>query len=277
MGIFDHRLKVTLRESDHRYFDQFGNEYISQSKFFGMFKNKFDAEKQSSLSAAKQLRESGIANPTPTQIAVKAEQLKAQWSGIGEHASGHGNVIHNALELYGKGLVKSVHPSFHKLCKEIYEPHLTKAKWFNEHVFFLENERIAGTADLPIARTRSIKTILDIDDFKTNVRRGIEFTNKYGNYMKFPLSHLEDCNYNHYSLQLSLYGYMAKVTHGLKIGSQFIRYIKAEVENGICLSYKIINYPVPFMYYEVEAALEYYMSMKKEHPEQEFLDEAIEP
>lgn len=262
--LFRHEKIVTLREIDHRYFDQFGDEYKSQSAFMSIFKNKFDAEKMSKLSAGKKLRQSGKQDITAKDILEEAEKLKNTWSGLGDHASGHGNSIHNPLELYGKGLKKQVHSSFYPLCEEIYARHLSKHAWFNEQVLFLEKEKIAGTADLPIARTNSLKTTIDIDDFKTNVRRGIEFHSPYGNFMKFPLEHLEDCNYNHYALQMSLYGYMCRVTYGLKVGSLNIQYIKAEVEDGVLKDYSLMRFPVPFMYHEIEAALEYYMAQKEE-------------
>jgi hypothetical protein len=43
-------------------------------------------------------------------------------------------------------------------------------------------------------------------DWKTNAK--IDMANKYGDTMLSPLSHLDDCNFNHYSLQLNLYRFM---------------------------------------------------------------------
>lgn len=66
---------------------------------------------------------------------------------------------------------------------------------------------IAGTVDL-ICRSMtdycySLPTILD---WKTN--KTIDMHNDYGDTMLPPLSHLDDCNFNHYSLQLNLYRFI---------------------------------------------------------------------
>lgn len=268
-GLLTHKIKITLREEDHRYFDQYGQEYISQSKFVGMFKNEFKTNERSLASAAKNLREKGEVY-TQADVLKEQERLKKHWKHLGEDSSDHGNSIHKPLEYYGKGLISKIHPTFIPLCEDIYKDHLQKYKWFNEQIFFLEDFKIAGSADLPVARTNSLKTTLDIDDFKTNKRKGIEFFSKYGNHMKGPLSHLEDCNYNHYALQISLYAYMALTTFGVKPGSLAIRYIKAEIVNEKLLDYEITRYPVPFMYHEIEAMLDYYAAMQEQSEHQIF-------
>ena len=66
--------------------------------------------------------------------------------------------------------------------------------------------------------------------------------------MKYPLNNLEDCNWNHYQLQLSLYAYMVqqinpelnikelKLVHIDRNGKQTIydvKYLKEEVERMI--------------------------------------------
>ena len=260
-SIFDHPLGVYLEEVEHKYFDVNGKQYMSQSAFVGQFKNKFDADFMAPLSAKKQLKEAGK-KFTEKDIDDLSDKLKVKWAGAGEEGANHGNFIHNPLEFYGKGKINQVDKSFYPLCEEVYVEHLGAGRWFNEQVLFLEFPRIAGTADLPIARTNSFKPIIDIEDFKTNKMKGIEFRNKYGQYMKFPLEHLEDCNYNHYALQLSLYAYMIYITFGLKIGSLNIKYIKAELnkDNTKLLSYQITKYPVPFMIYEIESMIEWHIA-----------------
>ena len=63
--------------------------------------------------------------------------------------------------------------------------------------------------------------------------------------MKFPLNDLEDCNYNHYQLQLSLYAYILqklnpefnirslKIVHIARDGKQTVyelKYLKDDIE-----------------------------------------------
>jgi len=60
-----------------------------------------------------------------------------------------------------------------------------------------------------------------IDDYKTN--KAIKVNNPFQR-MKDPISHLEDCNYNHYRLQLSLYAWML-IQHGYEyMGLRFTHF-----------------------------------------------------
>jgi len=258
-GIFHHERKVTLREEDHRYFDQDGIEFMSQSKFWSQFKPAFPEDMQF-RSAGKQLREAGE-TVTAESIQKRGNELKSQWNSWTKDSQDHGTIIHNELEKYGKGM-SLMHPSFKEMCDYVYRDHLLKHQWWNEQVFFLEDDLIAGTCDRVAARTNSTRSIIDIDDYKTNQRRGIEFEDKYGKRMIGPLSHLENCNYNHYSLQDSTYAYMVEKTFGLKIGNLGIWYIKGVLEKvkeiHILKDWSAVRYPVPYMKLEVEAAIEYH-------------------
>lgn len=65
--------------------------------------------------------------------------------------------------------------------------------------------QIAGQADKVYIETIKNKRYIDIDDYKTNKK--ISKTNIFQK-MKDPISHLDDCNYNHYRLQISLYAWL---------------------------------------------------------------------
>ena len=74
--------------------------------------------------------------------------------------------------------------------------------------------------------------------------------------MLSPISHIEDCNYWHYALQLSLYAWMLEeqgyelIEDGLEI-----EHLETEPTTD---GYKIIGntvYPVPYLKKEIEAIL----------------------
>lgn len=74
--------------------------------------------------------------------------------------------------------------------------------FYPELRLYLEEEEISGTSDcVYIVSNRGVI----IEDYKTNEK--LDFENKHQK-MKFPVNHLDDCNWNHYRLQLSLYMYM---------------------------------------------------------------------
>ena len=267
MIIQNHPKRVVLREDTHQYFNSDGVEYMSQSKFWSHFKKPFETEKMAMGSAIKKLKEAGNFNPTKEQIAQKSEELKSSWKKMATDSHDHGNILHGQFEAYGKGL-PLIHPSFKMLVEELYEEQLLKYKWWNELDMWMAYEteeghviRIGGRTDRITARTKTIK-VLDYDDLKTNQRRGIEYESKYGNYMLAPLDHLECCNYNHYSLQLSTYAFMGEYTYGIKAGNLTLRSVEADIDHSgsvpVLKSYSLSHIPVPYMKYEVIEALEYF-------------------
>ena len=68
--------------------------------------------------------------------------------------------------------------------------------------------RLAGQVDLLIINGSDAYIV----DFKSNKKLDkssyYDKKKKSHNMMKFPVSHLQDCNFNHYQLQLSIYAYM---------------------------------------------------------------------
>lgn len=72
------------------------------------------------------------------------------------------------------------------------------------------NELIAGQSDLLLYNLATGK--LKFGDYKTD--KDIKFENKYQTYLK-PIEHLQQCNYNKYSLQLSIYRYIFTKALGL--------------------------------------------------------------
>jgi hypothetical protein len=108
---------------------------------------------------------------------------------------------------------------------------------------------VAGTMDLCLIRNNNV---VDIYDFKTNIENGITFDSikrsnglfvkDYGRRMKGIFSHLEDCNYNHYALQLSMYALMMELKFGVNIGKLVIKFLDSNLQ--------WTNYPVPYMRYD---------------------------
>lgn len=70
-------------------------------------------------------------------------------------------------------------------------------------------------------------------DWKTN--KEIKMSNKY-QHLKHPLSHLDECEYNIYSLQIAIYKYIIEKNLGIKIGSCYIGHFNERND-----SYKILK------------------------------------
>ena len=111
--------------------------------------------------------------------------------------------------------------------------------------------RVAGQADLIIIENGNIHII----DYKTNAK--IDKSSYYNpatkqkQMMQYPVNNLQDCNYYHYNLQLSLYAWMLKKAHPeLTVKSLTIIHIDHKD--------KTTFYDLPYLEKDVERMLAYY-------------------
>jgi hypothetical protein len=89
---------------------------------------------------------------------------------------------------------------------------------YPELMVWLDSVKLAGQADY----IEIVDNVINVDDYKTNKKID---TNSYVKWdgtsdkLKYPCSHLDDCNFNIYSLQLNMYAYIIKRNNPkLKIG-----------------------------------------------------------
>ena len=142
---------------------------------------------------------------------------------------------------------------------------------YPEHMVYLKSAGICGQSDLVEVVNGKVTVI----DYKTN--KEIKM-NSYKDWegisqkMQFPLSHIEDCNFNHYALQLSIYMYII-IKHNPKLrpGNMFIHHVQFEEESKDEYGYPIHKYtldgdpvvkelvqiPVPYLKDEVISLIHY--------------------
>ena len=109
-----------------------------------------------------------------------------------------------------------------------------------ENLLYDEEYKIAGTADLIYEH----KNEFTIGDFKTNKR--FRFSSSYCERLKDPVSHLHNCEFNLYGLQLSLYAYLYERMTSKRCRKCVIFYLKDE---------RFLSYHVNYMKAEVETIL----------------------
>ena len=71
--------------------------------------------------------------------------------------------------------------------------------------------------------------MLEVWDYKTN--KAIKTKNDYGQRFEEPISHLDVCEINTYSLQLSLYKHIIEKNTNLKIGNCYLIWINENNKN----------------------------------------------
>ncbi len=111
----------------------------------------------------------------------------------------------------------------------------------SEMIIYDTDYKVAGMVDFIM----KIGNKVIIIDFKTNKKI---YDNGYGKKAKHPVEHIEDCNLNHYTLQLSLYNYiLRKSTFSDASFKLLILHIPDNSE--------VIRYEVPFLEKEIENIL----------------------
>jgi hypothetical protein len=140
---------------------------------------------------------------------------------------------------------------------------------YPEHMVYLKSAGICGQSDL----VEVVNGRVNIIDYKTNKEIKMESFKDWegiSEKMLHPVSHLDDCNFNHYALQLSIYMYII-LKHNPKLlpGTIYIHHIKFETDgkddwgypvakkdmNGDPIVKDVTPIPVPYLYDEVIAVM----------------------
>jgi hypothetical protein len=236
-------MAIQFTSANHKYesVDDPQKEWLSVTTIISLFKPKFDKEAVANKVAR---------NKKSKWYGLTPEEIVAIWDKENKRAIDLGSWYHdqreselvmcNTIQRSGIDLpvIKPIEQDGVKLSPD---QTLTPGI-YPEHLVYLKSAGICGQAD----RVEVVGNHLNIYDYKTNKEIKMEgFTNWQGstNMLDSPVNHLEDCNFNHYTLQLSLYMYMMlKHNHGLKPGIMQIHHVSFEKEDDDEYGYPIIKY-----------------------------------
>jgi hypothetical protein len=272
-------MSVIFKAENHKYESLDPNEridWLSVTKFVSEFKQAFDAVTQSIKSSK---------NPKSKWYGLSPEEIQAHWTTNTEEAINRGSVYHEQRELDITSLdsiqksgraIPIIRPIFENGVKKAPEQRLTEGI-YPEHFVYLKSAGLCGQSDM----VEVVKDLVNIIDYKTNKEiKKTGFTNweKITQKMTGPCAHLDDCNFNHYSLQLSIYMYIIlKHNPKYKPGKMFLHHVIFEKEredkfgnaipkkdaNGDPVVKTVIPYEVPYLKSEVIAMVNYLKANKK--------------
>lgn len=266
-----HMKRVLFQEKDHSY--KLGKiPYLSNTSLIHRYIKPFDAVAMSIWCAGKELldkdilaaikkaiphteldkRVAAVIAAVNDDISLKkvAAEIRKDWDNKNETACEFGTEYHLRKEEKSYRDRFEKHPISGKRYKVISkEPIQQKAdNWtIRDNMWKLEAgfypELLVVNHELKIA-TQVDKAFIShpyasIDDYKTN--KEIKMTNPFSK-MKGCLSHLDDCNFNHYCLQMNIC-YWLLAQYGYKLGT-------------LCFHWFGKRYDVPNMQKEVEMMME---------------------
>jgi len=242
-------MAIAFKEEGHIYesTDKDNISWVSVTSLVGKFKPKFDRDGQAKKSSK---------NKRSKWYGMTPEEIILAWDNETARAIKLGNFYHNQREAdmldldtigrYGieVPIIKPIIKDNIKLSPE----QKLKEGVYPEHLVYLKSVGICGQADI----VEVVNGYINITDYKTNKEiKEKGFTNWEGitNKMFRPVNHLDDCNLNHYNLQLSIYAYIIKKHNPkLKIGKLIIQHVKfkqvGEDKNGYPINEHIDGEPV---------------------------------
>ena len=270
---------IIFNANDHSYKSLDGEaiDWISVTTLVSHFKKPFDAKK---------IAEKVSKNKRSKWYGIEPKKIQQIWEAEADRAVTLGTYYHNqreedlcalaSIEREGKTVpIIAPVPLTESGIKMAPSQKLEEGV-YPEHMVYLKSVGICGQSDL----VEVVNGKVNIIDYKTNKEIKKEsFVNWEGASEKMlePVNHLDDCNFNHYALQLSIYMYIIlKHNPKLRPGRIFIHHItfvqEEEDEYGYPVTAKdvdgnpivkeVIPMAVPYLVDEVISILHYI----KDHP-----------
>lgn len=276
-------------DEEHVYIDKKDNSrYISVTTLINKYSEEFDEDFWSSYKALEEimdgdtfsiLKKALLAtkkfNPKVLKkfqideelFANKKAEIVAQYNATRNEACDHGTAEHLRKELsfYGKHDFDFSRYGYKDLsgeydCKKNYYELDLERGVYPEFLIAVTSRdgilKVSGQIDCLIKNGNEI-TILD---WKTNreIKKESYYnrSTKQHQMMKFPLNNIQDSNYWHYALQLSLYAYLLQILH-----PEFV--IKGLKLIHIDREQKETEYEVPYLKDDVERMLKHYKKQLK--------------
>jgi hypothetical protein len=269
---------IVFNADDHSYksIDDENIKWISVTTLVSHFKKPFDAKKiAAKVSKNKNSKWFGI-DPTIIQQIWDSEADRSIVLGSWYHNQREADLCALASMEREGVTVPVFKPNEVKEGVKVAPSQKLEPGVYPEHMVYLRSAGICGQSDL----VEVVNGKVNIIDYKTNKEIKKE---SYVNYegisdkMAPPVDSLDDCNFYHYALQLSIYMYIIlKHNPKLKPGRIFIHHITFEIErednwgypvtkrdeNGDPVVKEVIPMAVPYLIDEVLAIFHYIQDNK---------------
>ena len=274
---------VCFNEENHKYFDvnDESKQYISVTTLIDRYGQEFNKdfwsaykalekllskdawqlEKKSLLASKKFNKELLSTYDISENDFNKAQQdILDEWDKNNREACERGTKIHSELEnnFYkaGKNITLQKFGIGGKFeCRKDYSDLDLEHGVYPEYLIYRESEdgilKIAGQVDLIIKNGNDIIIVDHKTNKKIDLKSGFNTQTKSTAKMKYPLNNLDDCNFWHYTMQLSTYAWMLQ-----KINPNFV--IKDLILNHYDHNGNNTLYHCEYLKHDVEKMLYHY-------------------
>ena len=224
-NVEDNKQYISVTTLIHRYTQEFDKNFWSAYKALEKLlpKESWAIEKKSLLNTKKFNKEIlNIYNISKLEFNKAQQGILDAWDEENRKSCERGTKIHSDIENSFYNHPKDI--SLQKFglggkfeCKKDYSELDLEYGVYPEYLISIESKdkvlRLAGQIDLIIKQDNEITIVDHKTNKKIDLKSGFDTNTKASAKMKYPLNNLMDCNYYHYSLQLSTYAWMLQKLH----------------------------------------------------------------
>ena len=208
--------RISFEEGPHVYtIDEIDNaiaKYTSVTTWIHSHFERFDADKIiKNMMASKKWPDSKYFGKTP-------EEIKQMWNNSGKDASSAGTKLHYDIECYYNQCANKNDSIEYKYFENFLKKFSHLKPYRTEWMVFHEELKFAGSIDMVFENEDGT---LSIYDWKRS--KDIKKINSWDKYSHTEeISHLPDCNYWHYCLQLNLYKAILEEKYNKKVTDLYL-------------------------------------------------------
>jgi len=232
---------VIFKEENHKYESDPPKKWISATKIVEMFSEPFDSEEMAWRCAESKKSKWFGMDPAIIRAYWDSENERSTTAGSKFHLHQEKKAILGQTKWHrNKRLWVCATPTIGGI--KIAREQRLESGCYLEHICYSEEHGIIGQTDLMLADYEFV----DVGDYKTNkeIKKQSYSGEKYGKptYMLGPMSKYEDCNYWHYTLQLSIYMRLALIKNPLlQPGELLLYHVQFKVESRDRFDFPILS------------------------------------
>ena len=172
--------------------------------------------------------------PSSKYFGMSKEEIKKQWDDKRDQAAAAGTKMHYDIECFYNNMDIQNDSIEYGYFKEFYDQYKHLEAYRTEWMIYDKELQLAGSIDMIFMNQDGD---LEIYDWKRC--REIKKSNSWSKAKTPCISHLEDCNFWHYSLQLNTYKAIIEKNYGKKVVNMCLVCMHPENENKSFLRFEV--------------------------------------
>lgn len=175
------------------------------------------------------------------------QEIKDQWEKTRTEASSLGTAMHKNLESYYNGLPHERESKEWELFAAFEADHPHLEMYRTEMVVYDEQAKVAGSVDCIYRDKRD--GLFCLYDYKRS--KEVKMSNSYQKGTHPLTAHLDDCNYNHYSIQLGIYKFLLQKHYGMQFKESFLLVLHPNQEDYLKIAVRDLDELVAKLFEEL--------------------------